>query len=419
MNLKQNYQSGRSMTEMLGVLAVIGVLSIGGIAGYNYAISKHRANQVLQDIRLLYQETKFPNTVRQILNGHFPDIEIDFQSPYEYDLDFPNLEDFNYDSKIEKTPNLISVNVLGVSKGTCDVLLKTKPQYVLMLKANGETVWNCTQDENELSYIFEITTDKLEYGTCSVCTGEHCFDDDLNCPEGEYCQNDVCSRCARGYTENTSGQCTSCSFSRKLDLTQENCHRCGNTMFGIDPSAGEDTNCYPCNNVYIINVTKEYCQKCIDKDENVMFLGDGLCINCKTRFIHALYTNKEECFKCAEIKGQNGTQYSENVIWNEKMSMGGLCISCYDYGAVANGDKTECVCPNGKFWGLAGGWWTDLPRCFSCEDTESRPSTINACNQCPNRYYKKYHDANIQCILCPEGQIKSADGKSCVDKPAS
>ena len=27
-------QSGRSMVEMLGVLAIIGVLSIGGIAGY-------------------------------------------------------------------------------------------------------------------------------------------------------------------------------------------------------------------------------------------------------------------------------------------------------------------------------------------------------------------------------------------------
>ena len=416
--MKYITQSGRSMVETIGVLAVMGVLTIGGIAGYNYGINKHRANQVLQDIRLIYQETKYPNTVRQIVDtGSFPDMEVDTQSSYEYSFTFPDLKDFIYDSSTETTPNLISVNVTGVSKTACDILLKTKPEYVLMLKANGETTWNCTQDENELSYIFEITTDKLEYGKCTVCTGEHCFDDDLNCPEGEYCQNDVCSRCARGYTENTSGQCTSCSFSRKLDLTQENCHRCGDMMFGSDPSAGEATNCYSCNNVYL-RTTQEYCQRCIDKDENVMFLGID-CINCKTRFIHTQNTTKENCFKCAEIKGQNGTQYSENVIWNEKMgSYSGLCISCYDYGAVANDDKTECVCPNGKFWGLLGGWWVDLPRCFSCEDTETRPSTINACNQCPNRYYKKYHDANIQCILCPEGQIKSADGKSCVDKPA-
>ena len=31
---KEINQSGRSMIEMLGVLAIIGVLSVGGIAGY-------------------------------------------------------------------------------------------------------------------------------------------------------------------------------------------------------------------------------------------------------------------------------------------------------------------------------------------------------------------------------------------------
>lgn len=31
-------QLGRSMVEMLGVLAIIGVLSIGGVTGYRYAM---------------------------------------------------------------------------------------------------------------------------------------------------------------------------------------------------------------------------------------------------------------------------------------------------------------------------------------------------------------------------------------------
>ena len=173
------------MVETIGVLAVMGVLTIGGIAGYNYGINKHRANQILQDIHLIYQETKYPNTVRQIVaDGAFPDMEVDTQSPYEYSFTFPDLNDFIYDSTTETTPNLISVNVSGVPKTACDILLKTKPDYVLMLKANGQSVWSCDKSENELSYIFEITADSLEYGTCSVCTGEHCFDDDMNCPEG-------------------------------------------------------------------------------------------------------------------------------------------------------------------------------------------------------------------------------------------
>ncbi|MBP5534076.1 MAG: hypothetical protein J6Y03_01040 [Alphaproteobacteria bacterium] len=40
-------QKGRSMIEMLGVLAIIGVLSIGGLAGYTMAMNRHRANQIL------------------------------------------------------------------------------------------------------------------------------------------------------------------------------------------------------------------------------------------------------------------------------------------------------------------------------------------------------------------------------------
>ena len=44
---KLNQESGRSMVEMLGVLAIIGVLSIGGIAGYTMAMNRFRANEIL------------------------------------------------------------------------------------------------------------------------------------------------------------------------------------------------------------------------------------------------------------------------------------------------------------------------------------------------------------------------------------
>ncbi len=49
MNFKK-HESGRSMVEMLGVLAIIGVLSVGGIAGYSLSMRRHRANQVVDYI---------------------------------------------------------------------------------------------------------------------------------------------------------------------------------------------------------------------------------------------------------------------------------------------------------------------------------------------------------------------------------
>ena len=43
-------QSGRSMVEMLGVLAIIGVLSVGAIAGYSKAMMKYKLNKQAEQI---------------------------------------------------------------------------------------------------------------------------------------------------------------------------------------------------------------------------------------------------------------------------------------------------------------------------------------------------------------------------------
>ena len=44
---KMDAETGRSMVEMLGVLAIIGVLTVGGITGYSYAADKHAANTII------------------------------------------------------------------------------------------------------------------------------------------------------------------------------------------------------------------------------------------------------------------------------------------------------------------------------------------------------------------------------------
>ena len=44
---------GRSMIEMLGVLAIIGVLSVGGIAGYSKAMSKFKVNKAIGEYSYL------------------------------------------------------------------------------------------------------------------------------------------------------------------------------------------------------------------------------------------------------------------------------------------------------------------------------------------------------------------------------
>ena len=63
--MKHN-QCGRTMIEMLGVLAIIGVLSVGGIAGYSKAMTKFKINKtidevatIVNNIRTLYANQKY------------------------------------------------------------------------------------------------------------------------------------------------------------------------------------------------------------------------------------------------------------------------------------------------------------------------------------------------------------------------
>ena len=49
MNPQKVSQSGRSMVEMLGIMAIVGVLSITGIYGYTKAMERYRANELLNE----------------------------------------------------------------------------------------------------------------------------------------------------------------------------------------------------------------------------------------------------------------------------------------------------------------------------------------------------------------------------------
>ncbi len=46
--------SGRSMVEMLGVLAIIGILSVGAIAGYSKAMLKYKLNKQAESLNMLF-----------------------------------------------------------------------------------------------------------------------------------------------------------------------------------------------------------------------------------------------------------------------------------------------------------------------------------------------------------------------------
>ena len=71
--MKYTNENGRSMVEMLGVLAIIGVLSVGGIAGYSKAMNKYKINKTTDQVSMLVAN------IRTIFSsqGNYKDLDND------------------------------------------------------------------------------------------------------------------------------------------------------------------------------------------------------------------------------------------------------------------------------------------------------------------------------------------------------
>ena len=86
---QKNLESGRSMVEMLGVLAIIGVLSIGGIAGYSISMTRHRVNQTVDALNK-YALIVYTSCQKEFINGDITDLSSCHIPEYE-EFDLPKI----------------------------------------------------------------------------------------------------------------------------------------------------------------------------------------------------------------------------------------------------------------------------------------------------------------------------------------
>lgn len=107
--MRQTNESGRSMVEMLGVLAIIGVLSIGGIAGYVLAMRRHMANETANQIMMA-------SVILQ--TGQIPDEDIRVGQYAEVII---GDDDSRVDAIIKANPERAPIKV-NVDKEACPML---------------------------------------------------------------------------------------------------------------------------------------------------------------------------------------------------------------------------------------------------------------------------------------------------------
>ena len=97
-------QSGRSMIEMLGVLAIIGVLTVGSITGYSHAMRRHLLNKQRQQI----------SYILSAVDTHREMVDTSLSSKQSYNLK-PIFETFGWipEEMIRENDNVYIYDVFG------------------------------------------------------------------------------------------------------------------------------------------------------------------------------------------------------------------------------------------------------------------------------------------------------------------
>lgn len=149
-------QSGRSMVEMLGVLAIIGVLSVGAINGYSKAMTKYKLNKFAEGLNSLlnYALQYMP----QFDSGAKNYTEIIYKlnllpDGMTYDAVQKRIYDI-FDNEIILYRNIekdnTETNVLSISANTSDMSRQICRQVLTVAKENAFALYSVSvKDDND------------------------------------------------------------------------------------------------------------------------------------------------------------------------------------------------------------------------------------------------------------------------------
>ena len=318
MHMKKQF--GRSMIEMLAVLAIIGVLSIGDVWGYRKAVTKHLANNVIDDIYL----SGF--LIMDELFNRLPDDDVGMDMTGKFDQKSP----YTFKAFAE-TASTFEILVQNVPYDVCQELIERELKDLDEVRANGFDKECFSDRTNEVSFFFSTdpTSDHClqdsDCGHCSECINHRCRygfeDNDENC---FFCDDstisitnvdkDECHRCKnRKWRTASSGRCESCEDTDNWRswYSYDECMRCPNRGFlgnpndlghcwqcsgKIDPVTGKcDTiKCdYPDFRIY--GVTRNLCNQCSNR---FFSISAAACVKCLTEAFSFEGVTFEDCMKC-------------------------------------------------------------------------------------------------------------------------
>ena len=364
-------ETGRSMVEMLGTLAIISVLSVGGIAGFRYGMDKYHANEIVRGVSMMAV------TASQglLINSDFSLSEYgDKVAGYAYTTN----KDFG------GTDDRFSITVQGIEDGVCEQVKNMDWSMPYQILVNEAENGNCV-DPSNIEFVFydDLGSDENSDGEngddtgCGVgqkSCGTSCCPLNASCRDGQclgrgvHCKTGETPICPEHYDADCKcvpeGQTGACSkYWSACIVCEEGQAVCG--ALAEDPETG--------------------CQ-CVPEGQTGA-CGEETCITCEVN--ETAMCSRETC-QCVP-EGQTGA-CSEN---------GQGCIVCEEGQAVCSGStedpETGCQCvPEGQ----TGACGYDF--CITCDDG------LQA--MCPS-----YAEDSSECSCVPQDRKIDCGESACID----
>lgn len=296
-------QDGRSLVEMLGTLAIMGVLSALGVWGFNVAMDRHRANEIVHSV----SKMSVMAASQFLTNNTFSLNDFNHQTDNGYAV-----SELNYG----KEP-IFGIRVPDLPKSICQRIMTmgwNKPKEIAINGVAATDGSDCT-DSATMDFIFLKDLEGTDYQVERCDTGHPCSSDcdtcvdgvcQENCANGEECvyrptgrqsatdktmccpadrvMNGIC--CASVRYDAGSGQKLCCPTTNTNNCCPEN------EFWGRDTANSNDVqHCYPCDTpqrVYAVAGLGNYSPSCPERVldgwysvlecvENDQIVRDGKC----------------------------------------------------------------------------------------------------------------------------------------------
>ncbi len=160
------------MVEMLGTLAIMGVLSVGAVAGYRYAITKYQANETTNELK----RRVVIHSQQAMVGVALDQTEMGEYTSLGYPIDVYDMKNGSFELEVQ-----------DMDKELCDALIKANWTLPIQTRVNDLLGGSCQNEGNTIAFQFQTTMSGCTSDSeclCGTCQDGKCISD---CPVGQVC----------------------------------------------------------------------------------------------------------------------------------------------------------------------------------------------------------------------------------------